>query len=171
MKAGRVIGRHKMAKHIRLTIRGGIFTWSRRRTRSSERVRWMRSMWSAPADRRSGCRPRRACAVQAAIAGGAVVPLPGGDRPAGAADVHGSSPSAPPCLVCVLAYYVEWRLRRAWRSLLFEDEEFDRIARSEIRWRRQPSASVRRKKKTHQTAGICRCTVLDLAGALGWSQA
>src|SRR5262249_53456978 len=29
VKAGRVIGRHKMAKHIRLTIGDGIFTWSR----------------------------------------------------------------------------------------------------------------------------------------------
>jgi hypothetical protein len=29
VKAGRVIGRHKMAKHIRLTIRDGIFTCSR----------------------------------------------------------------------------------------------------------------------------------------------
>ena len=29
VKAGRVIGRHKMAKHIRLTIHDGIFTWSR----------------------------------------------------------------------------------------------------------------------------------------------
>src|SRR5207244_433382 len=29
VKAGRVIGRHKMAKHIRSTIRDGVFTWSR----------------------------------------------------------------------------------------------------------------------------------------------
>src|SRR3954465_3248455 len=29
VKAGRVIGRHKMAKHIRLTISDGIFTWER----------------------------------------------------------------------------------------------------------------------------------------------
>src|SRR3954454_9657026 len=29
VKAGRVIGRHKMAKHIRLTIRDGVFTWER----------------------------------------------------------------------------------------------------------------------------------------------
>src|SRR5512144_3370896 len=29
VKAGRVIGRHKMAKHLRLTIRDGAFTWER----------------------------------------------------------------------------------------------------------------------------------------------
>ena len=28
VKAGRVVGRHKMAKHIRLTIHDCIFTWS-----------------------------------------------------------------------------------------------------------------------------------------------
>ena len=62
-------------------------------------------------------------------------------------------------LICVLAYYVEWHLRRAWRSLLFEDEELDRDReeRDPVAAAR-PSASVRRKKKTHQTAGDCRCT-------------
>ena len=29
VKAGRVIGRHKMAKHLRLTIGDGAFTWGR----------------------------------------------------------------------------------------------------------------------------------------------
>src|SRR4029079_19537053 len=28
-------------------------------------------------------------------------------------------------LICVLAYYVEWHLRRAWRPRLFEDEGLD----------------------------------------------
>jgi hypothetical protein len=54
--------------------------------------------------------------------------------------------------LCVLAYYVEWHLRRAWAPLLFEEEE-----RSEERKRRdpilpaKPSASVQRKKRSHQT--------------------
>jgi hypothetical protein len=54
--------------------------------------------------------------------------------------------------LCVLAYYVEWHLRRAWAPLLFEDEE-----RWEERKRRdpilpaQPSVSVQRKKRSHQT--------------------
>src|SRR5438034_8117847 len=50
-------------------------------------------------------------------------------------------------LICVLAYYVEWHLRRAWRSLLFEDEELDRdrLARDPVAPAR-PSPSVRRKK-------------------------
>jgi hypothetical protein len=57
-------------------------------------------------------------------------------------------------LICVLAYYVEWHLRRAWRPLLFEDEELDgdRAVRDPVA-PAEPSDSVRRKKTTHQTAG------------------
>ena len=56
-------------------------------------------------------------------------------------------------LICVLAYYVEWHLRRAWRGLLFADEELDRDRQERDPVApAQPSASVRRKKSTHQTA-------------------
>jgi len=40
--------------------------------------------------------------------------------------------------LCVLAYYVEWHLRRAWAPLLFEDEE-----RREERRRRDPILPAR----------------------------
>ena len=156
VKAGRVVGRHKMAKHIRLTIHDGIFTWSRdedsiKREGMLDGIYVVRT--SEPAERLSA--PASVRRVQAAIAGGAVVPLPEGDRPAGAADLPSDrAPSARHVLICVLAYYVEWHLRRAWRSLLFEDEELDRDReeRDPVAPAR-PSASVRRKKKTHQTAG------------------
>jgi hypothetical protein len=48
---------------------------------------------------------------------------------------------------------VEWHLRRAWRPLLFEDEELerDRMVRDPVA-AAQPSDSVRQKKTTHQTA-------------------
>ena len=56
-------------------------------------------------------------------------------------------------LICILAYYVEWHLRRAWRSLLFADEELDgdRQERDPVA-PAKPSASARRKKLTHETA-------------------
>jgi hypothetical protein len=52
----------------------------------------------------------------------------------------------------VLAYYVEWHLRRAWAPLLFEDEE--RVQQRKQRdpvLPAQPSASAQRKKHSHQT--------------------
>jgi hypothetical protein len=54
--------------------------------------------------------------------------------------------------LCMLAYYVEWHLRRVWAPLLFEDEELPRE-----RQRRDPvlpatsSESAQVKKLTHQT--------------------
>jgi hypothetical protein len=55
--------------------------------------------------------------------------------------------------LCMLAYYVEWHLRRVWAPLLFEDEELP-----QQRQRRDPvlparsSESAQAKKLTHQTA-------------------
>ena len=55
--------------------------------------------------------------------------------------------------LCLLAYYVEWHMRRALGSLLFDDEELtarrktrDPVAKAE------PSASVRRKKTQRTTS-------------------
>ena len=54
--------------------------------------------------------------------------------------------------LCMLAYYVEWHMRKALTSVLFQDEELDAA-----RWTRdpvaqaQPSETVQRKKRTKQT--------------------
>ena len=54
--------------------------------------------------------------------------------------------------LCMLAYYVEWHLRKALASLLFEDEELDAA-----RWTRdavakaEPSESAQRKKGVKKT--------------------
>ena len=76
-------------------------------------------------------------------------------------------------LICVLAYYVEWHLRRAWRSLLFEDEELDRD-----REERDPVAAgeavglgAAEEDDASDRRGIAGAQFPDLAGALGWSQA
>jgi hypothetical protein len=52
----------------------------------------------------------------------------------------------------MLAYYVEWHLRRVWPPLLFEDETLprDRQPRDPVA-PAQPSAAVRQKKVERQT--------------------
>jgi transposase len=55
-------------------------------------------------------------------------------------------------LLCMLAYYVEWHIRKALSTVLFEDEDLD-----QARWTRDPvakahpSESVQRKKQTRKT--------------------
>ena len=61
-------------------------------------------------------------------------------------------------LICVLAYYVEWHLRRAWRPFLFEDEELDRDReeRDPVAPRgRRPRRGGRRRRI--RPPGTCRC--------------
>ena len=155
VKAGRVVGRHKMAKHIQLTIRDGIFTWSRneesiRQEGLLDGIYVVRT--SEPAERLSSEASVRAYKrlslveqLFRCLKGIDLLVRPIHHRLDPRVSAH--------VLICVLAYYVEWHLRRAWRSLLFEDEELDRdrLERDPVA-PAQPSASVRRKKSTHQTA-------------------
>lgn len=156
VKAGRVIGRHKMAKHIRLAISDGIFTWERD-VESINREKLLDGIsvicTSEPSERLSaadGVRSyKRLAQVEQAfrcLKGIDLLVRPIHHRLEPRVRAH--------VLICVLAYYVEWHLRRAWRPLLFEDEELDgdRVVRDPVA-PAKPSDSVRRKKTTHQTAG------------------
>src|SRR5262249_13474388 len=55
-------------------------------------------------------------------------------------------------LLCMLAYYVEWEMRRAWAPLLFEDEDVaeTRPSRDPV-LPAEPSESAQQKKQTKQT--------------------
>jgi len=53
----------------------------------------------------------------------------------------------------LLAYYVQWHLKRAWEPLLFEEEGLDMIRRQrDPVAAAEPSPEVQHKKSTHQTA-------------------
>jgi transposase len=154
VKAGRVVGRHKMAKHIRLTIHDGVFTWSR--DEDSIKQEAMRDgiyvvRTSEPAERLSSEASVRAYKrlslveqLFRCLKGIDLLVRPIHHRLEPRVRAH--------VLICVLAYYVEWHLRRAWRPLVFEDEALDRDrqGRDPVAPAR-PSASVRRKKTTRRT--------------------
>lgn len=55
--------------------------------------------------------------------------------------------------LCMLAYYLEWHLRRAWQSLLFHDEQLatDRLTRDPV-LPAQPSEAAQTKKRTRTNA-------------------
>jgi transposase len=155
VKAGRVIGRHKMAKHIRLTIHESVFTWERdeesiKREELLDGIYVIRT--SEPAERLSAADSVRSYKRLAQVEqlfrclkGIDLLVRPIHHRLEPRVRAH--------ILICMLAYYVEWHLRQVWRPLLFEDEglEQDRVVRDPVA-AAVPSASVRRKKETHQTA-------------------
>ena len=55
--------------------------------------------------------------------------------------------------LCMLAYYVEWHLRKSLAPLLFEDEEVSELTTDVIRARRSESARVKDRKK-HNSEGL-----------------
>lgn len=155
VKVGKVLGRYKMGKHFACTIGAGSFAWSRRAESIAQEAKLdgiyvLRT--SEPAERLSAEDTVRSYKSLAEVER-AFRCLKGIDllvRPIR----HRTEDRVPAHIfLCVLAYYVEWHLRRAWAPLLFEDEE-----RWEQRKRRdpilpaKPSASAQRKKHSHETA-------------------
>jgi transposase len=155
VKVGKVLGRYKMGKHFDCKIGEGSFTWSRR-AESIQQEEKLDGIYvlrtSEPVDRLSAEETVRSYKSLAEVER-AFRCLKGIDllvRPIR----HRSEDRVPAHIfLCVLSYYVEWHLRRAWAPLLFEDEE-----RWEERKRRdpilpaKPSDSAGRKKRSHQTA-------------------
>ncbi len=154
LKAGRVLNRWKMAKHFHLTLADGHFAWQRRVeaiaaeetldgiyvVRTSEKARQL-----SAAD---GVRHyKRLAQVERAFRS-----LKGLDlmvRPI----FHRVEPRVKAhVFLCLLAYYVQWEMRRAWAPLLFADEEVevDREERDPVA-PAEPSESAQQKRKTKRT--------------------
>jgi transposase len=156
VRAGKIINHYKMAKHFSLTIRDGHLGWSRKQDAIAKEemldgIYVIRT--SEPVDRLTaadGVRSyKRLALVEQAfrcLKGLDLLVRPIHHRTADRVRAH--------ILLCLLAYYVEWHLRQAWEPLLFGDEELsrDRRTRDPVA-PAQPSASTRRKKKTHATPG------------------
>jgi transposase len=154
VRAGKIINHYKMAKHFTLTIRDGHQAWARREDAIRDEglldgIYVIRT--SEPAERLTaadGVRSyKRLALVEQAfrcLKGIDLLVRPIYHRTAQRVRAH--------ILLCLLAYYVEWHLRRAWEPLLFEDEELavDRRRRDPVAPARA-SESARLKKRTHAT--------------------
>jgi transposase len=154
VRAGKIINHYKVAKHFTLTIHDGHLGWARneiaiRREELLDGIYVIRT--SEPAERlkaADGVRSyKRLALVEQSfrcLKGVDLLVRPIHHRAADRVRAH--------ILLCLMAYYVEWHLRRAWEPLLFEDEELvvDRRRRDPVAPARA-SESVRRKKKAHKT--------------------
>src|SRR4051794_8298473 len=156
VRAGKIINHYKMSKHFTLTIGDGSLEWARKQediTREGllDGIYVVRT--SEPSERLTaadGVRSyKRLALVEQAfrcLKGIDLLVRPIHHRTANRVRAH--------ILLCLLAYYVEWHLRQAWASLMFEDEGLteDRLRRDPVA-AAKPSESARLKKKTHTTAG------------------
>jgi transposase len=155
LKVGKVLGRYKMGKHFLYTIGEGKFQWSRREQMIEQEAKLdgiyvIRT--SEPAARLSAADTVRSYKSLAQVER-AFRTLKGMDlliRPIR----HRTEDRVPAHIfLCLLAYYVEWHLRRVWAPLLFEDEQLPQERRE-----RDPilpatgSPSAKEKKLTRQTA-------------------
>ena len=154
VRAGKIINHYKVAKHFTLMIRDGYLGWARKQD-TIQREELLDGIYVIRTSELGG-RLKAADGVRSykrlalveqsfrCLKGIDLMVRPIHHRAAGRVRAH--------ILLCLLAYYVEWHLRRAWKSLLFEDEELvvDRKRRDPVAPARA-SESVRLKKKTHLT--------------------
>jgi transposase len=156
LKAGKVLNRYKVAKHFSLTIANGVFRWARRedsirREGELDGIYIVRT--NEPASRCSAENTVRRYKSLAQVER-AFRTLKGMDLKIRPIHHRTEDHVRAHILVCMLAFYVEWHMRRSLAPLLFEDEELSRD-----RLRRDPvapaecSASAQTKKADRITAG------------------
>jgi len=154
LKVGRVVERWKVAKHFEWTIGDGTFTW-KRKTEAIEREAALDGIYvirTSEAAGRLGSEEvvrsyKRLTQVERAFRS-----LKGMDlrlRP-----IHHRLPDRVRAHVflCMLAYYVDWHMRRLLAPLLFEDEELPkaRATRDAVK-PAEVSATAKEKKASRRT--------------------
>ena len=154
LKVGKKINRYKVAKHFKLQIDDGRFSWKRRgdsirREAALDGIYVIRT--SAPEEQISADDAvrnyKRLTQVEMAFRW-----LKGFDLRIRPIWLRLEDHVRAHIFLCMLAYTVEWTMRRAWAPLLFEDEELEkaRNQRDPVA-PAKPSLSVKIKKATRQT--------------------
>ena len=154
LKAGRFINRFKMAKHFRLTIGEGTFAWQRDQ-QSIQRETQLDGIYVI----RTSEPQQRLCAEESVRCYKLLANVEQAFRSLKSQlkvrPIHHRIDDRVRAhiLICLLAYYVQWHLKRAWAPLLFEEEDLaaDRRRRDPVA-PAEPSAKTQRKKATRQTA-------------------
>jgi len=156
VKAGRVIGKYKMAKHVQLHIADNSFSWCRDQATLTREEQLDGIYVIRTSEPSTTTFPAADCVrtyKRLTLVEQAFRCLKGLDlrvRPI----YHRVAPRVRAHLfLCLLAYYVEWHMRKALQPLLYEDEELEnaRPQRDPIK-PAEPSPSAQEKKKTHQTS-------------------
>ncbi len=155
LRAGRIVNRFKVAKHFELSIADGVFDYARQPASIEQEsqldgiyvIRTSEPDTELSADDAVRNYKRLAEVEQAFRSLKSIDLLVRPIRHRTEAHVRAH------IFVCLLAYYIQWHLKRAWAPLLYEDEQLpaDRATRDPVA-PAKPSASAKRKKATHRTA-------------------
>jgi transposase len=140
VKVGRVLNKHKVGKHFRLTIDDNLLQWERKQRAIEQEaeldgiyvIRTSESSETLSADNAVRGYKRLADVEQAfrSLKGLELLVRPIHHRLEQRVKAH--------IFVCLLAYYVQWHLKRAWSPLLFADEHL-----AQHRADRDPVASAK----------------------------
>jgi transposase len=154
LKVGKVLGRYKMGKHFEHKIEEGKLSWERKREAIEQEAKLdgvyvIRTSEAAEQLSAEDTVRGYKSLSQVERAFRCLKSLDLRIRP-----IHHRTEERVPAhiFLCMLAYYVEWHLRRVWAPLLFEDEELPHD-----RQRRDPvlpahsSESTQAKKASKQT--------------------
>jgi len=143
LRVGKVINQYKMAKHFELTIDEDTFSFARRQDNIASEAALdglyliRTSVSAAQMDSAQCVRNYKALAnVERAFRSLKTLDLkvrPIHHRTADRVRAH--------IFVCMLAYYVEWHMREAWRELMFTDTE------AQAKATRDPVAPAKRSRK------------------------
>ena len=154
LKVGKVLNRFKVAKHFSLTIADGVFGWARReesirREGELDGIYVVRTSEPSPQCSAEDTVRRYKSLAQVERAFRCLKGLdlrirPIRHRTADHVRAH--------IFLCLLAYYVEWHMRKALAPLLFDDEELDgdRTRRDPVA-PAQASLSAKKKKVQRRT--------------------
>ncbi len=191
LRAGRCIGKYKMAKHFELTIAERSFSFARRaepiaREAALDGIYVVRAKVADESLSATQLveRYKDLSLVENAFRSIKTVDLK--VRP-----IHhrGAERVRTHIFLCMLAYYVEWHMRAALKSVLFDEDDHEaaRAARTDAVDPKEPSPSAEAKARTKRTpdglpvhsfqtllsdlATITRNTIVPaIEGAPGWSQ-
>lgn len=154
-KVGKVLNRFKMGKHFSLTIADGVFSYGRkeeaiRRETQMDGIYVIRT--SEPAEKVSAQDAVRGYKSLAQVErafrclkGVDLLVRPIRHRTEDHVRAH--------IFLCMLAYYVEWYMRKALAQLLFDDEQLEEnLKKRDAVKPAKPSASSKRKKALKLTA-------------------
>jgi transposase len=154
LKVGKVVNRHKVGKHFSLHMEDGVFRWERDEASIAQeaaldgiyviRTSEPKKRLSAQDTVRSYKNLGQVEQVFRCLKGIDIRVRPIHHREDPRVRAH--------VFLCLLAYYVEWHMRRALSSLLFDDEELtaNRKTRDPVA-KAEPSPSSRRKKVERTT--------------------